>query len=131
MTPAIWWSLALAIQTGALLRGRKVHGSRTHPRPGSWPSNRFEDGLTTAWPIPATSAAAELLPDLDVSTSTASGMFRGATGLTGLAVGAGAAAAALQRTQEPAGGRQSVGHSRARVRACEALTDAPLRLRAL
>src|SRR2546429_2776027 len=22
----------------------EVHGSRTHPRPGSWPSNRFEDG---------------------------------------------------------------------------------------
>ena len=21
-----------------------MHGSRTHPRPGSWPSNRFEDG---------------------------------------------------------------------------------------
>src|SRR5438128_2725056 len=25
-------------------RVAEVHGSRTHPRPGSWPSNRFEDG---------------------------------------------------------------------------------------
>ena len=31
----------------------EVHGSRTHPRPGSWPSNRFEDGLT---PVPGSSS---------------------------------------------------------------------------
>jgi hypothetical protein len=31
----------------------EVHGSRTHPRPGSWPSNRFEDG--EAHPDPSTS----------------------------------------------------------------------------
>src|SRR5437762_6920572 len=26
----------------------EVHGSRTHPRPRSWPSNRFEDGSMAA-----------------------------------------------------------------------------------
>ena len=40
-------------------RVAEVHGSRTHPRPGSWPSNRFEDG--EAHRDPSTSRAREPL----------------------------------------------------------------------
>jgi len=53
-----------------------------------------------AWPIVAVAAGSALLPDLDHPTSTASGLFRGATGVAGLVVGAGATAAALERTHD-------------------------------
>jgi len=55
-----------------------------------------------AWPIVAVAAGSALLPDLDHPTSTESGLFRGATGLAGLVVGAGTTAAALERTHDVA-----------------------------
>jgi len=54
-----------------------------------------------AWPVVAIAAGSALLPDLDVPTSTASGLFRGASGVAGLVVGVGSTAAALQRSQDP------------------------------
>jgi inner membrane protein len=55
-----------------------------------------------AWPVVAIAAGSALLRDLDVPTSTASGLFRGVTGFAGLALGVGSSAMALDRTQDPA-----------------------------
>ena len=52
----------LRIRTCALILSSnlvaEVHGSRTHPRPGSWPSNRFEDGETHRDPSTSSGARA-------------------------------------------------------------------------
>jgi inner membrane protein len=52
-------------------------------------------------PIVVVAAGSALLPDLDVPSSTASGLFRGATGVAGLVLGAGVGSATWQRTADP------------------------------
>lgn len=46
-----------------------MHGSRTHPRPGSWPSNRFEDGEAHRDPFTSRALAVYRGPFLGASAA--------------------------------------------------------------